>query len=558
MTKILLAVFAALAIALAGCGDEGSDSASGPASVIPEDMVFYFEATIRPEGEQAENLDELVSGLGELPLIGSVGDPRDFAIQQLEAEAANAGIEFSYEEDIEPWLGEKAGFGATEDEDGETRFVIALETTDEDAARESIESLLAQGNPTEEGEYEGVSYLALPDDSVRLGVFDGHVVFAPAADFEAAVDASGGESLGSADKFAAGLENLDPDRLASFYFDFARYEEFVTDPEDAEELEQAQAIFPEIFEGAISIGAGTSAGDEVYLEYSIPSFEGQPEAGASPLLESAAGDALGAFALEDIGAFGQPLADLFERANEAGADLDDFPEEGLEAAFEDETGIAFDDATKAIGDASLWVRGDLPDGLEVAGEIEASDPDAAAAVIEAIEREVDEEGEAKLGPPVGGSDVGFSALETVSGSGKPADCSSVGDAAECLPSGGAHAELPFVNIELDGDVIRYGFFADEQAASASDPESGDNFEDSETYAAGQEALGDDFEYLGAFDLAPVLDEAASKLSVGDALLGGSPEEIVVPFLSDKLGVVAFGVRYEDDESISRYVLQLAE
>ena len=30
------------------------------------------------------------------------------------------------------------------------------------------------------------------------------------------------------------------------------------------------------------------------------------------------------------------------------------------------------------------------------------------------------------------------------------------------------------------------------------------------------------------------------------------------FLAGKLGVVAFGVRYEDDASIQRYVLQLAE
>src|SRR5688500_1024838 len=154
MKKLLLSATAAVALALAGCGDEDGDAASGPASVIPADMAFYFEGTIRPEGEQAENIDALLSDLGELPLIGAVADPRDFAIGQLEAEAANAGIDFSYEDDIEPWLGEKAGFGATQDAEGETKFVVAIETTDEDAARESIEGLFAQGNPTEEGEYE--------------------------------------------------------------------------------------------------------------------------------------------------------------------------------------------------------------------------------------------------------------------------------------------------------------------------------------------------------------------------------------------------------------------
>ena len=115
-----------------------------------------------------------------------------------------------------------------------------------------------------------------------------------------------------------------------------------------------------------------------------------------------------------------PIADLLTRANEAGAELDDFPEEGLEASFEDHVGVSIDEAAAALGDASLWVRGELPDALEVAGEIEVSDTEAATALIEAIEEEVSEEEGAKLGPPVGGSDVGFSALDGQLDPGQPA------------------------------------------------------------------------------------------------------------------------------------------
>ena len=402
--KRLLPATAALALALVGCGDDGSDAASGPASVIPADMPMYLEATIRPEDDQAENLDAFLAELGELPLIGSVADPGDLLVNQLESEAESAGVDFSYEEDVEPWLGAKAGIGISESE-GETRFVAAIETTDEDAARESIEGLLSEDSvPYEEGEYEGAGYLESPDGSFRVGVFSGHVVLAPAADFEAAVDASAGESLGASDKLAESFDGLE-DGLASFYFDIGGFAEVA--PEDAAEIEEAQAVFPEIFDGAIAITAGLSAEDQVYLDSSTPLFEGQPEVGASPLLASAAGDALGAFAIEDIGSFGPPVVDLFERAQEAGAELEDFPSEGIEAAFEDETGVAFDDAAAAIGDLSLAVRGDIPDGLEVIGEIEATDPEAAAALIEAIEKEADQEGSAKIGPPVGGSDVGF-------------------------------------------------------------------------------------------------------------------------------------------------------
>ena len=316
---------------------------------------------------------------------------------------------------------------------------------------------------------------------------------------------------------------------------------------------------PEFFDGALAFSAGISAGDQVYIEYAQPLFEGQPEAGASSLLDSAPGDSLGAFALEDLGAFGPPVVDLFERAEEAGADLEDFPEEGIEAAFEEETGITFDDAAAAIGDGSLWVRGDLPDGIEVGGEIAVEDAEVAADLLEAAEAKAKEAGDAKIGPPVGGSDVGFSVLESDSSvpigiSGHSGDSGfEVGSTTDP-----GHSDLPFTNIELDGDVISYGFFADEEAAEASDPDGAGDFADADAHASGQEALGDDFEYLGAVDLGPILDEYVSGGSVTDAVLGGSPEDLIGGFIAEKLGVVALGQRYEEGVSIQRYVLRLAE
>jgi Protein of unknown function (DUF3352) len=556
MKKTVLTVTAALAIALAGCGDgDDSEPASGPATVIPADMPLYIEATVKPDGEQAENLDALLAELADLPLPGiDLGDPGDLIVSQLESQAADAGVDFSYAEDVEPWLGEKAGFGIAEDEESGTRFVAALETTDEDQARESIDAILSQDSVTyEEDEYEGVSYISTPGDEYRLGVFDGHVVLAPPADFEAAVDASEGESLASNEKLTESFDQLGDEGLASLFIDLEQFSELVsTDPE---ELEQAKAIVPEFFESGIAISAGVSAGNKIYLDYVTPLLEGQPEAGASNLLGSAPGDALGAAAIESIGAFGPPVADLLTRANEAGAELDDFPQEGLEASFEDHVGVSIDEAAAALGDASLWVRGQIPDALEVAGEIEVSDTEPATALIEALEEEVSEEKGAKLGPPVGGSDVGFSVLESsvpIGISGYSGDSEfEVGSTTDP-----GHGDLPFVNLELDGDVIRYGFFKDEEAAQASDPDSEGDFGGTEAYAAGEDALGDDFEYIGAVDLAPILDQLVPDPSITDAILG--PAELVAPILAGKLGVVAFGVRYEDDAAIQRYILTVGE
>jgi hypothetical protein len=558
MKRHLLAITAALAVAIAGCGDEGSEPASGPATVIPPDMPLYIEATIRPESEQADDLDALLSELSDLPLPGiELGDPGDLIVSQLESRAADAGIDFSYAEDIEPWLGEKAGFGIAEDAEGETRFVAALETTDEDQARDSLEAILSQDEvANEEDEYEGVTYISAPGDTYRLGVFDGHVVLAPPADFEASVDASEGDSLASNDKLTESFDQLGDEGLASLFIDL---EGFATlESSNSADLEQAKAIVPEYFENGMAVSVGVSDANRVYLDYVTPLVQGQPEAGASALLGTAPGDALGAFAIESLGEFGQPIAELFTRANEAGAELKDFPEEGIESAFEDQTGVSFDDATGAIGDISVWVRGELPDALEVAGEIEVSDTEIATELIDAIKQEADQEGSAKFGPPVGGSDVGFSALDDSTSFGDSIECSSVGDAAECLPTGGADLNLPFVNVELDGDVIRYGFFTDEEAAQASDPDAGGDFADTEAYAAGSDALGDDFEYIGAVDLAPILDEFVHGAGIDDVLSGASPEELIGGFLAQKLGVVSFGVRYEGDAAVQRYVLSLAE
>jgi hypothetical protein len=529
---------------------------------MPADSPIYFEATIRPEGEQADDIDALLSELGELPVIGSVGDPGELIIEQLESQAAAAGVDFSYADDIEPWLGERVGISVVPSDTEEDIVVAAFETTDEEAARESIEELLQQGGAdSSEEEYEGVTYLTSPSEDFSFGVFDGHAVFATPDAFEDAVDASGGDSLGSNDKLADATESLDDGSLVSFYLDLAQFEQFADSPEDAEEFEQAQAIVPEFFEGAVAFSAGVSASDQIFIDYSTPLIEGQPEAGASALLDTAPGDVLGAFALEDIGAFGPPIVDLFERAQEEGADLgEDYPEEGIEQAFEDETGVPFDDATEAIGDASLYLRGDLPDGFEVGGEIAVSDTEVATELIEAIEAQIEEDGTAKLGPPVGGSDVGFSALERGGGPGTLGVSGYSGEDEFEVGSTSASGEsdLPFANVELDGEVVRYGFYRDEEAAEASDPDAAGDFSETEAYASGQEAIGDDFEYLGAVDLQPILEEFLPTPGLDEAILGGSPEDLIGGFIAQKLGVVAIGQRYEDDVAVTRYLLKLSE
>ncbi len=392
MRRFLLASTAALALALAGCGDGGSDAGSeisGPSQVVPAGYPIYTEVTVNPEGRQQDDLEALAGKLGELPLIGQIADPEDVITDQLDQAAASTGLDFSFSEDIQPWLGQKLGIGfADVAGEGDPSFVAALETTDEDAARAALEKILASDtvdNP--EKSYEGVDYFTTPDGAYDVGVFDGHVVLTTADQFESAVDVSHGDadSLASGDAIASSYGSLDEDRLATVFVDLSQVDQFGSTPEDSEKIAQFKEALPGFFDGGYAFGLGAT-GDQVYLEQSSPLIDGQPEVGESPLLADAPGDSLAAFALADLGEFAPFLQDTFEALHDAGVPLEDYPEGGLSALLEEQTGVTIDDLSAALGDGSLWVRGDLPDGVEVGGKIEATDTETATALIEGLER----------------------------------------------------------------------------------------------------------------------------------------------------------------------------
>lgn len=576
MTRIAkpLALVLSLGLALSACGDEeGSEELGGPASVVPESAPIYVEVTVNPEGEQQEDLEALLEELGSLPLLGSVQDPGDLIIDQIDSSAAAAGVDFSFEDDVQPWLGEKAGLAvlSDSDEDSEDQFIAAVETTDEEATKDALDRILASDSvENEEAEYEGVTYFTSPTDNYAIGVFDDHLVLTTADDFEAAVDASAsGESLAASDKVADGLAMLSDDRLAAFVVDLEGVEQFAVDENDLSEFEQAQEALPEFFDNAIVFGAGVTA-DSIFVDYAVPTIEGQPEVGETELLTEAPGDSIAAFGLEDVGSLAPPFVDVYDRLAEAGVEIEDYPAEGAGAFLEEETGVSVDDAAAAFGDGNLYVAGTLPDDVEVGGEILVEDEETVTTLLEYAKQQAEKEGE-KVGEPVGGSDVGFSidglpsknetAIQTcvptdVLG---PSDIEIDPDGDGCVAPTTGEADLPFVNIELVDDRLRYGFFKDGAAAVDSTAADEDGFGDTDAYAAAGELIGDDFELIGASDLQPIIDEAVPDAGLDDALLGGAgPEELVASFLADKIGVAAVGVRYGDGYSAIRYTVGLAE
>src|SRR6476659_8092587 len=102
-TRLVLAVLAAgaaLAI-LAGCGGGGDSSSSDPASMAPPESPLFIEATLRPSGSLKSNVEALAKN------VAGVDDLGGTIVSQLESAASHD--QFNYSENIEPWLGEKAG-----------------------------------------------------------------------------------------------------------------------------------------------------------------------------------------------------------------------------------------------------------------------------------------------------------------------------------------------------------------------------------------------------------------------------------------------------------------
>src|SRR5881392_3829063 len=190
-TRLSLIVLAAVAaIAIAGCGGNGGSS-SELAGFAPPGSLIFVEGNMRPSGELKTNADSVANtiageGLGDL------------IVSKLESSAKDDGEPLDFAREVEPWLGEKASVAFVKLEDGDPSDpVLAIETTDAEAAQEFIDKRAQQSNdPYEDGSYEGIDFKVGGSEENAIGLIDEFVVVAEGeTGFKDAIDASRGESL---------------------------------------------------------------------------------------------------------------------------------------------------------------------------------------------------------------------------------------------------------------------------------------------------------------------------------------------------------------------------
>jgi len=527
LCRALTAIPATLAVLAAGCGD-AEDGASGAGSAIPPDAVVYLEADISGDGDQPAKLDALLSELGEIPLLGTPVEPKELIAQALEDSAADSGVDFSFTQDVEPWLGDTVAIGVRSLAEEDPGIVVSFAVEDEEIARDALERITAQedGSKATAEEYDGVSYSLSEADDLAVGIFDEMLVLSTAGEFEAAVDASRGDSLADEDAVGEAFDALPEERLASAYVDVEGAVESEVDTEAEQvRLDGVREAVPELLE---PMAIGAVAGERsLALDVAVPHGEDAPDFSGTSKLAEAPADA---FAALGFAALGEQLASIVERIEPlAGAEAGSLGED-----FERAVGVPLDEALAGIGDSVAYVRGELPEEFVATFDASlAGEGDVLERLLAGVEAIAAEDGDTVLGPAIGGG-TGFSAEPT--------------------PEVADSSPVKFINAELD-DELRVLAASDRELAEQATP--AETLGDTDRFQAAGDALSDDFEMVGFADLEPILDAAVPGGSILDLAVGDvPPEQAVVGFLAGKLGFAAAGIRDDGDYSVQRVLVGL--
>ncbi|HET7418520.1 MAG TPA: DUF3352 domain-containing protein [Solirubrobacterales bacterium] len=365
---VLPAVLAALvALFVVGCGG-GSDGSSGsgtdPAAVMPAGAPVFIDFTIRPEGETKQNIEALAKE------IAGVDDLGGLIIGELENAASSEGEEFDYEKEVEPWLGEQGGLFLQEYEDEDFEgYGAALQTSDEDAAREFVDKQIEAGDESfEDGSYEGVDF-KVQEDETTIGVFESLVVFAENETiFKSMVDAADGENLAGAETYTSATSDIPDDSAADVFVDIGALIK-----EAGGEIDSDTRLFLDTAgiepDEATAVASLVPGSDNVEVDISTNlSGDNPPSGDASELLGQLPGTAVIGFASAE---FGKRFNESIDQIDEEGIP-GQVPPHQLKKALK-QVGVNLESIAGSIGDVGLYATGNSQSTLGGALVMESED-----------------------------------------------------------------------------------------------------------------------------------------------------------------------------------------
>jgi hypothetical protein len=499
---VVLAVGAATLAA--GCGG-GGGSSDELASVVPANAPIYVESVIRPEGEQRDAIDSLASR------VGGIDDPGAAIVQQLNAALAGSGTDATYENDIAPWLGERAAV-FSESFESDTPIAVVFQTTDAGGAQDFLDKATSSSGGVKEATYNGVSYFVAEDSegvTTAVGLVDDFLVVGTLEGFKAAVDASKGDSLADASAFEDSASALPDDNLALGYADGTRAgEALVSQATDPLQATVIRSALQTLANGPVTF-ALTATPDTATLDVSLPTGVAAKLDGGD-LVGHAPANVWFAVGLADVGGI---LGGALDTA-------DALQLSSIEGRIKQLTGVDPNDVASWMQDGYGFVAGTSEKTISIGGVVKSSNTDESANAIEAFHKRFSQDADAKLGPPPQGADEGFSAS--------------------------APESPQAIQVGQFGDQVVAALGPGQPGEEALHPEhplAGDpEFQD------GEDALGSDFSPLAFVSLPPFFVVAEKGGSASD------PDYVAAKPYLEKLDYLMVGASGDGDRSTARFVV----
>ena len=179
---------------------------------MPANTPIYLDATVKPTGSAKTDANAALGKILNTP------DPGAKIVSLIEDQSKSDGHPINYQQDIAPWLGQKAGvFFTSLGTDSQGAAVV--ETTNPAAslafARKASGDTATDPAPQT---YNGATYQTDKSQSGQVfGTVGSFLVEGDLAGFKAAVDASKGDSLGDNSDFKDAIGDLPDNRLGTVY-----------------------------------------------------------------------------------------------------------------------------------------------------------------------------------------------------------------------------------------------------------------------------------------------------------------------------------------------------
>jgi hypothetical protein len=367
-----LALALAAMLALAGCGGGGGGSAPPAgdlATAVPPSAPVFAEGAVRPQGSLRTALESSLS-----KLLGT-RDPGAKVVALFDR--SNRDTHITYEQDIKPWLGERAGFFV---QSFDAEPVAVAQTTNPKTASDSLrKAAIADGHTPHSESYRGVTVEEAGTDSFTT--IGGLVATGGLSGVEAAIDASKGSSLADSHAYTSSVADVPSDNV---------FEAWANPPRIVNELvnegqlpgsapRQLRSQLGSLVKEPVVVW-GDASPSYLAIEASGASSPGGVSQQSSSLLGSLPGDSWFAFGVHETAeqikrSFGETNAAARLGARGSAALLRGLSQLGLDPAT----------LSRWVGDVSGFLRGTSILGLGGALVVGTRDPAASAHTLARVE-----------------------------------------------------------------------------------------------------------------------------------------------------------------------------